>query len=85
MVRHNDNRVNVGFDSVIVQTRTENDIASILRQNPALIGTEGEEVRFEIALEMGKDAAVEGFGHRKSKPGFARPDSRGRLSLRGSM
>jgi len=61
MIRHNDNSPKINCPSVCPEARVHNNGLGPVRQDPSLIGAECQEVRFIVALQMRKIAAIEGL------------------------
>ncbi len=59
VIRHDDGHMEIVFRTVIVTARPKDDIAYAVRQNPAVLGHEGDEVRLGIALQMRQISAIE--------------------------
>jgi hypothetical protein len=75
VVWHDYDGTEIDAPAVVVQAAIQHDVPEALRKNPFLVGTERQEVRLAVPLQMRKLATIEGLRHKRS-----RGDSRPRLS-----
>jgi hypothetical protein len=50
VIGHYDDCMQIEFGLVIVATTTKNDVASIVRENPVILGDKRDEVRLVVSL-----------------------------------
>jgi hypothetical protein len=58
VIRHDDCRVQVEGELILMQAAIECDLASAVGKNPSMVCAERQKVRLVVALQIGADALV---------------------------